>query len=47
MIIFVGQNEFNFPSIKFTVHDDDQNKYNLTLQFRDNGVCESYIPGAV
>lgn len=30
------------PSIKFTVHDDDQNKYNLTRQFRDNGICESY-----
>lgn len=42
MFIIVGKNEFNVPSIKFTVHDDDQNKYNLTRQFRDNGVCESY-----
>lgn len=42
MFIIVGKNEFNVPFIKFTVHDDDQNKYNLTLQFRDNGVCESY-----
>lgn len=42
MLIIVGKNEFNVPFIKFTVHDDDQNKYNLTLQFRDNGVCESY-----
>lgn len=45
----VGKNEFNVPSIKFTVHDDDQNKYTISLRivFRHNGVCESYAGGAV